>query len=193
MRLRADEPRGARVTCAAAGAAGGAGRDPAAALRGPAAIRGPAPRLAAGDRVLLYGIGNDLRGDDGAGPAVARALDGRVPWTVCVVHGLTPELADALVEADLALFVDAAADPTLDAPTWVAHDAPAPGRGGQLLGHALDVPGLLAWCVALHGRAPRAATLSLPARDFSLGETLTPTAEAGVAAAVAALLALARG
>jgi len=141
--------------------------------------------------VLLYGIGNDLRGDDGAGPAVARALEGRVPWKVCVVHGLTPELADALVEADLALFVDAAADPTLDAPTWVAHDAPPPGRGGQLLGHALDVPGLLGWCVALHGRAPRAATLSLPARDFSLGETLTPTAEAGVAAAVAALLSLA--
>ena len=145
------------------------------------------------DRVLLYGIGNDLRGDDGAGPRVARALDGAVPWTVQAVHGLTPELADELVGADLALFVDAAADPALDAPTWIAHEAPAPGRGGQLLGHALDVPGLLAWCVALHGRAPRAATLTLPARDFALGETLTPTAEAGVAAAVGALRALASG
>ena len=67
------------------------------------------------------------------------------------------------------------------------------GAAGQLLGHALDVPGLLAWCVALHDRAPRAATLSLPARDFSLGETLTPTADAGVAAAIAALTAIARG
>ena len=175
------------MTREAAGATGGAGRDPAAALRG------PAPRVAPGARVLLYGIGNDLRGDDGAGPRLARALDGVVPWTVRVVHGLTPELADELVGADLALFVDAAADPTLDAPTWIAHAPPARGRAGQLLGHALDVPGLLAWCVALHGCAPRATTLSLPARDFSLGETLTPTAEAGVAAAVAALLAIARG
>lgn len=179
------------MTRAAAGAAGGAGRDPASPLRGPAVIRGPAPRVGPRDRVLLFGIGNDLRGDDGAGPRLARALDGAVPWTVHVVHGLTPELADDLVAADVALFVDAAADPTLDAPTWVAHDAPVSGRGGQLLGHALDVPGLLAWCVALHGRAPRAATLTLPARDFALGETLTPVAEAGVAAAVAALRALA--
>lgn len=170
---------------------GATGRDPAPAVRGPAVIRGPAPRVGPQDRILLYGIGNDLRGDDGAGPRLARALDGTVPWTVQVVHGLTPELADELVEADLALFVDAAADPTLEAPTWIAHDAPISGRGGRLLGHALDVPGLLAWCVALHGRAPRAATLTLPARDFALGETLTPTAEAGVAAAVAALRALA--
>ena len=141
--------------------------------------------------MLLLGLGNDLRGDDGAGPRVARALVGRVPWDVRIVHGLTPELADDLVEVDVALFVDAAADPSLDAPVWQRVEAPR-GRGaGQLLGHALDVPGLLAWCVALHGRAPRAATLSLPARDFALGETLTPTAEAGVAAAIAALRALA--
>jgi len=172
---------------AAAGATEGTGRDTAPALRG------PAPRLGPGTRVLLYGIGNDLRGDDGAGPRLARALEGAVPWTVRVVHGLTPELADELVEADLALFVDAAADPTLDAPTWIAHEVPAPGRGGQLLGHTLDVPGLLAWCVALHDRAPRAATLTLPARDFALGETLTPAAEAGVAAAAAALVAIAGG
>ncbi|MFU8887399.1 MAG: hydrogenase maturation protease, partial [Trueperaceae bacterium] len=182
-----DEPRGARMNRAAAGATEGTGRDTAPALRG------PAPRLGPGTRVLLYGIGNDLRGDDGAGPRLARALEGAVPWTVRVVHGLTPELADELVEADLALFVDAAADPALAVPTWTALDAPAPGTAGQLLGHALDAPGLLAWCVALHGRAPRAALLSLPARDLALGETLTPTAEAGVAAAAAALVAIAGG
>ncbi len=30
----------------------------------------------------LIGVGNDLCGDDGAGPAIARALDGKVPWAV---------------------------------------------------------------------------------------------------------------
>lgn len=173
---------------AAAGAGDGAtGRDPAPV------VLGPVPRVEPGDRVVLYGIGNDLRGDDGAGPRVARALEGAVPWTVRAVHGLTPELADELAGADLALFVDADADPSLDAPVWRSVEAPQGGGAGQLLGHALDVPGLLAWCVALHDRAPRAATLSLPARDFSLGETLTPAAEAGVAAAIAALTAIARG
>ena len=155
-------------------------------------VVGAPPLVAPGARVLLVGIGNDLRGDDGAGPAVVRALEGRVDWSLRVVHGLTPELADEVGGADLALFVDAAADPTLDAPTWTHHGPPEPGAGGRLLGHALEVSGVLAWCAALHGRTPSAATLSLPARDFALGETLSPTAELGVAVADAALLRLAR-
>ena len=32
--------------------------------------------------MIVVGIGNDLCGDDGAGPAVARALAGAVPWEV---------------------------------------------------------------------------------------------------------------
>jgi len=156
-------------------------------------VVGAPPPVAPGARVVLFGIGNDLRGDDGAGPALVRALEGRVVWSLRAVHGLTPELADEVAAADLALFVDAAADPTLAAPTWTHHAAPEAGGGGRLLGHALDVPGLLAWCAALHGRTPPAATLALPARDFALGETLTPTAELGVAVASSALLRWARG
>jgi hydrogenase maturation protease len=156
-------------------------------------VVGEPPPLAAGARVLLIGIGNDLRGDDGGGPAVVRALEGRVPWSLRSVHGLTPELADEVAAADLALFVDASADPLLDAPTWLHHGSPPPAAAGRLLGHALDVPGLLAWCAALHGRTPPAATLMLPARDFALGETLTPTAALGVAAATAGLRRLAGG
>ncbi len=151
---------------------------------------GAPPVVHQGDRVLLLGIGNDLRGDDGAGPRVARALEGRVPWEVRAVHGLTPELADDFAEVDLALFVDAHADVALARPTWTHHRVEAAAPGTPLLGHTLDVPALLALTAQLHGRAPRAATLSLPARDFSLGETLTPDAEAGVAAAVAGLLVL---
>ena len=61
---------------AAAGAGDGAtGRDPAPV------VLGPVPRVESGDRVVLYGIGNDLRGDDGAGPRVARALEGAFAMT----------------------------------------------------------------------------------------------------------------
>ncbi len=164
---------------------------PAPDAGAPGAVMGSAPLLAAGERVLLLGIGNDLRGDDAAGPRVAQALDGRVTWDLRAVHGLTPELADDLAGCDVVLFVDAAADPTLERPGWKHHHV---RRGGApatpVLGHALDVPGLLDLSVRLHGGAPRAATLALPARDFALGETLTPEAAAGVEAAVAALLAL---
>ncbi|HUS91549.1 MAG TPA: hydrogenase maturation protease [Phycisphaerae bacterium] len=35
-----------------------------------------------GESTVIVGVGNDLCGDDGAGPAVARALRGTVPWCV---------------------------------------------------------------------------------------------------------------
>ena len=156
-----------------------------------ARVAGAPPRLSPGARVLLIGIGNDLRGDDGAGPHVARALEGRVAWDVRVAHGLTPELADDLARCDVVLFVDADADPTRERPGWKHHRLrPDEASATALLGHALDVPGLLDLTIRLHGFAPRAATLALPARDFALGETLTPEAAAGVEVAVAALLAL---
>ena len=160
-----------------------------------AGVDGRPPSVAPGARVLLYGVGNDLRGDDGAGPRVARALEGRVDWRVSVVHGLTPELADDLAECDVALFVDADADLTLERPVWRRHPhagvSPG-GRGAGVFNHALDVPALLALTWTLHARAPEAATLSLPARDVARGEALSPAAAAGVERACAALLRLAR-
>ena len=160
-------------------------------------VDGRPPSVAPGARVLLIGIGNDLRGDDGAGPRAARALEERVAWDVRVSHGLTPELADELAACDVAIFVDADADPALLHPTWRRHPDPiaaaAAAVAPTLLGHALDVPALLRLCAGLHGRVPQAATLSLPARDFGLREALSPIAEQGVAVAIAALFALAAG
>lgn len=186
---RASGPAGAPV------ADGGADPAPATehhARRAADGIDGSAPDVAAARRVVLYGIGNDLRGDDGAGVRVARSLEGRVPWRVRVVHGLTPELADELAEVDLALFVDADADPGLERPTWRRHGAASGRATAPLTGHALDVPSLLRLTAWLHERSPGAATLSLPARCFDLGETLSAPAAAGVATATRALARLAR-
>ena len=155
-----------------------------------ARVAGAAPSVVAGARVLLIGIGNDLRGDDGAGPRVARALEGRVPWDVRVAHGLTPELADDLARCDVAIFVDASADPALERPTWTVHASPSGRASASPFGHALDVPALLALTATLHARVPIAATLALPARDFALGERLTAEAEDGVRVALEALRSL---
>jgi hypothetical protein len=164
---------GAGAPAHAAGAsAGGAGPEGPDGVAGDSAAGAPAgvpPALAPCERVVLLGIGNELRGDDGAGPRVARALGGRVPWDLRAVHGLTPELADDLADCDLALFVDAHADPALERPAWRLHERPRePLRGPAadaaasqapappapaLLGHALDVPRLLALTRLLHGRA----------------------------------------
>ena len=42
------------------------------------------------DETVIVCIGNDLRGDDGAGPALAKALIGTVPWPV-IDAGNAPE------------------------------------------------------------------------------------------------------
>jgi hydrogenase maturation protease len=145
---------------------------------------------------LVLGVGNDLRGDDAAGPLVARTLEwqleraGHRTWRAMAVHGLTPELVDDLAAVAQVYFVDAAADPALLAPRWFVHEPGARHRQ-PLLGHALDAAGLLAWCAELHGRAPQAATLALPARSFELGAPLTPPAAAAVTVALAELRRLA--
>ena len=62
---------------------------------------------------LVIGYGNELRGDDAVGPEVARCVaEWRRPEVVGIaVHQLTPELAVALSEVAVVIFVDACADP----------------------------------------------------------------------------------
>ena len=61
--------------------------------------------------LLVIGYGNELRGDDGVGPAAARAVAGwNRPGIVALdVHQLTPELADDVGQAGYVVFVDAGA------------------------------------------------------------------------------------
>jgi hydrogenase maturation protease len=162
---------------------------PGVAVAVAAAMAGPPPAAPPGTRVLLVGIGNELRHDDAAGPRVVRAVQELVGWDTLVVQGLTPELADDLAAVDLVIFVDANVDPRLQVPTWRPQAAPAEGpAAAMLLGHALDVPVLLALTSWLHGRVPAAVTLEMPGYAFCIGERLTPRAAQGVAAAIEALL-----
>jgi hydrogenase maturation protease len=197
--VSAAAPAGAEPTTCAVPA--GAGADPttcvlpagagAAAGVGPPAVAGTPPTAPPGSRVLLVGIGNELRHDDAAGPRVVRAVQELVGWDTLVVHGLTPELADDLAAVDLVVFVDANVDPGLQVPTWRTQAAPAQGPAAALLlGHALDVPVLLALTSWLHGRVPAAVMLELPGYAFCIGERLTPRAAQGVASAIEALLRL---
>src|ERR1044072_3449496 len=61
---------------------------------------------------LVIGYGNELRGDDGVGPRVARAVQQlSLPHVrVLVQHQLTPELAEDISRARAVVFVDAAID-----------------------------------------------------------------------------------
>ena len=126
--------------------------------------------------VLVVGYGNTLRGDDGAGPYVARRLGERRPDIRTIeAQQLTPELAVDLAEVDLAIFVDARAD----APERGVEVEEVREADGGASSHHLSPGTLVAMARALFGRAPRAYLVSLPAYSFEMSEELSlPTREA---------------
>src|SRR5947208_15429626 len=67
------------------------------------------PCLPVSVSILVVGYGNELRGDDAAGPRIARevAAWGLPQVRTLAAHQLTPELAAELAHADAAIFVDA--------------------------------------------------------------------------------------
>ena len=107
------------------------------------------PRPGTVGTMLVIGYGNSLRSDDGAGPTVAAAVAlWDIPGVVSVaVHQLTPELAELLPHAELAIFVDARL--ANGGECVEARPLETPEETG-LYGHVCDPSSLL----ALGGRNP---------------------------------------
>jgi hydrogenase maturation protease len=132
-------------------------------------------------KALVVGYGNELCGDDAVGPLAARAA---ATWGLhgmrCLdVHQLTPELVDELAGVDRVVFVDARQDGDGVVVEELRGRARHPGT------HVSDPRGLLALCAVLHGRAPRAWLVSVPAGCLVLGAGLSSTAERGLEQALA--------
>jgi hydrogenase maturation protease len=149
-------------------------------------------RPVAGGRILVIGYGNTLRTDDGVGRRVAMAVSSwqRPDVESIAVHQLTPELAEPLATAELAIFVDARLTDGGEA-VEVRPLEPSGGRGG--LGHASDPRALLAVARAIYGRSPRGWLVTVPAADLSLGEGLSPAAGRGAEEALGQIAALIEG
>jgi len=138
--------------------------------------------------VLVIGIGNTLRGDDGVGPAVVERLEGDASLAPNVktrtVHQLTPELAETIAAASRVVFVDAST--TLPAGV-VSTACVAPAESGDVGAHALTPSMLLAVSARVFGRAPEAFVVSIGVADVQTGETLSHEVQAAVAEAAGAV------
>lgn len=125
---------------------------------------------------VVIGVGNPWRADDGAGPAVARALGGRLPPDVGVVE-LTGEpggLIEAIAGAATAIVVDAVSS---GAPPGTVHRrtgadglaaVAATSTHGLSVGQSLDLAsalGLLPCRLVLYG---------IEVGDVGHGDTLSP-------------------
>ena len=132
--------------------------------------------------LLIIGYGNTLRRDDGVGPGVAEAVAGLalpgVRTLACPL--LTPELAEAVSQAHVVIFVDAA----VDAPREVQLRTLAPAESSQVMAHAASPATLLALARDVFGHAPEAWLITVPVEDLGIGDEFSPLAQRGFETAV---------
>jgi hydrogenase maturation protease len=150
--------------------------------------------------VLLFGIGNPGRFDDGLGPALAEAVEARkLPGVdVDADYQLTVEDAAAVAEHRVVVFADADAG---EGPEPFTFRPLGPVAGVGFSSHGLEPGGVLALAATLFGGRPEAYLLGIRGYEFGergdgrieLGEGLTPEARENLAAALDFLLPKLRG
>lgn len=142
-------------------------------------------------RTLIIGYGNPLRGDDGLGWHTAQQLADRIrrdDVDILTCHQLTPELAEAVSQSDLAIFIDAACDGIPGA--LRCDDVPPDESSSADFTHHFDIPALLACASILYGSCPRAVLCSVAAESFGLTEDLSDVVQAALPALVQRVLSL---
>ncbi|MFE0023611.1 hydrogenase maturation protease [Amycolatopsis sp. NPDC059021] len=146
-------------------------------------------------RVVVIGVGNEYRHDDGVGLAVVTELDSDpipgVTTTIC--DGEPAALLDAWTGADLAIVVDAVlCEPSTPGRIWQSTvDGQPPGRGSAS-SHALGIPDAVRLGAAL-GRVPgELIVFAVEAANLDLGVGLSPTVTEAVPAVTKAIRALLR-
>jgi hydrogenase maturation protease len=149
-----------------------------------------------GPGVLVVGYGNQLRGDDGAGPEVAALLreDFEAAGAkVISAHQLTPELAVDVAEHEMVVFVDAASD---GGPAGTVSLEPLEAPQGQLAGsfwHFVSPCALLALARDLYGATPAAFLVSVAVESTDDGVGLSPRVSQAVPVAAQAVLSALQG
>jgi len=125
------------------------------------------------ERNLVVGYGNPLRGDDGLGwhAAAALAADPRLDDTeVLTRHQLTPELAEDIANARLAVLIDASLG-EFPGRVSILEVAPAPGPSWS---HHLRPEDVVALARAVFGAAPQVFLVTVTGADFGFGTQLSP-------------------
>jgi hydrogenase maturation protease len=140
------------------------------------------------DDILVVGYGNTLRGDDGLGPRLVEALSlmnlAGVRTVICQL--LTPELADPVARARVAVFVDA----SVEAPREVQLRPIEPNESLQIMAHAADPRTMLALARDVFGHAPQAWWLTVPATKLDFDYRLSPEGQRGFVESLKKLLTL---
>ncbi len=138
---------------------------------------------------LVIAYGNPLRGDDGLAWRVADELRHNAPELarILCVHQLTPELAEEASDAELVIFLDAAAEGS--AGEVLCRPVEAQTEPARFWHHIAPAE-ILSLCERLYAAKPRGFLLTVCGEHFKHGDTLSPVAIGAIPRAVAALCAL---
>jgi len=134
--------------------------------------------------VVVIGVGNEFRRDDGVGPAVVSSLCGRVPPGVELVltDGEPTRLIEAWTGAALAVVVDAVrADPSRPGRIYrFVLDRPLAGTNRTASSHGFGLDDAVRLALALDRMPGRLVVHAIEAADLSQGTGLTPLVAAAV-------------
>jgi hydrogenase maturation protease len=140
--------------------------------------------------VLVVGVGNPGRGDDGIGPALVERLEADAPPGLALESTLQLSLehAAALAEHATVLFVDAAVGSVVGRGRAFALEPLAPGDGAVTgwSTHAMAPADVLAVSRLAFGAAPDAWLLAVRGRDFRQREGLSAAGRRNLAKALEA-------
>ena len=136
--------------------------------------------------MIVIGVGNAWRGDDGAGLAVARRLAELSPAGVEVheIEGDATALMDVWSGADRVVIVDAAQSGASPGTVrrFDVHAAALPARLLRTSTHAFGVTDAIELARAL-GRLPAAVDVyAIEGASFAAGDAMTPSVERAAAA-----------
>jgi hydrogenase maturation protease len=133
--------------------------------------------------VVVIGVGNEYRRDDGAGLAVVASLRGRVPPDVELVltDGEPTRLIEAWTGAALAVVVDAVrADPPLPGRVHRFElDRPLAGATRTASSHGFGLDDAIRLALALDRMPGKLIVRAIEAADLTQGTGLTPARRGG--------------
>lgn len=138
--------------------------------------------------IVIVGIGNPLRSDDGVGWRLATELSREVLCDdvhIIATQQLTPEISEIVSRAERVLFIDAACT---GEPGTLKCKQIVPGATSNRHSHELSPIGLLKLAQDLYARCPPAYLLTIGAQSFSTGNSLSPRVAAALVPAKAAIL-----
>ena len=135
-------------------------------------------------KILILGIGNTLRSDDGVGCRLADELSRELQSEdvqIIATHQLMPETSEAVSRAERVLFIDAT---SCGEPGTLELKQIAPGCSSRRT-HDLRPPELLQLAQDLYGHYPSAWQLTIAGESFNAGDRLSAKVAAALPSAKA--------